>query len=268
MVNHLSPFPIPDLIEYRRQLLYNQEWSSPYRIKLATLPDCRSRVSQVHQIALLIRRFTKTVSTGTSTELPPGRLVTQPKLENRICRQIQDLHASFWHQGEKELQRPFAKLHILVHSFYLKGLKLSFFSLYGQPFLRYRPIFKIGIFGHETWPLEKVPEVAHTLSFYPTGRNWAYFHSTASGFRDIDRFFFKIAIFEHKTWQLAKVPKFQIHPFSTQGVQNLAHFRSMGSGLRDINHFSKLPYLGMKFGHWQKFQKLYMYSLSNAGDRN
>ncbi len=45
------------------------------------------------------------------------------ELENRICRQIQDLHSSF---GIKE-RRSFTKLHIPVHSFYLKGLKLSFF---------------------------------------------------------------------------------------------------------------------------------------------
>ncbi len=31
-------------------------------------------------------------------------------------------------------------------------------------------MFKIAIFGHETWPLAvKVPEVAHILSFYPMG---------------------------------------------------------------------------------------------------
>ncbi len=34
------------------------------------------------------------------------------ELENGICRQIQDLHANFWHTREKEAQRLFAKLHI------------------------------------------------------------------------------------------------------------------------------------------------------------
>ena len=47
--------------------------------------------------------------------------------------------------------------------------KLSLFSLYMQRFLRYAPIFKIAIFEHETWPLAKVPEVAHILPFYPMG---------------------------------------------------------------------------------------------------
>ena len=34
-----------------------------------------------------------------------------------------------------------------------QGSKLSLFSLYEQQFLRYVPICKIAIFGHETWPL-------------------------------------------------------------------------------------------------------------------
>ncbi len=33
--------------------------------------------------------------------------------------------------------------------------------LYVQRFSRYRPIFNIAIFGHETWPLAKVPEIVH-----------------------------------------------------------------------------------------------------------
>ncbi len=45
--------------------------------------------------------------------------------------------------------------------------KLSLFSLYWQRFPRYGPIFKIAIFGHETWPLAKVPEVAHILHKLP-----------------------------------------------------------------------------------------------------
>ncbi len=47
-----------------------------------------------------------------------------------------------------------------------RGSKLRVFLLYGQWFPRYGSIFKIAIFGHEIWPLAKVPEVAHILSFY------------------------------------------------------------------------------------------------------
>ena len=46
----------------------------------------------------------------------------------------------------------------------------------------------IAIFGHETLSLGKVWEVAYTLAFYPRFRNWAYFCSTNSGFRDTGRF--------------------------------------------------------------------------------
>ncbi len=51
--------------------------------------------------------------------------------------------------------------------FYHRGSKLSLFSLYGQPFSRYASTFKIAIFGHETWNLQKVPEVAYGTCFYP-----------------------------------------------------------------------------------------------------
>ena len=46
---------------------------------------------------------------------------------------------------------------------------MSIFLLYGQRFPSYEPIFKITIFGHETWQMAKVPEVPHMLSFYPKG---------------------------------------------------------------------------------------------------
>ncbi len=55
--------------------------------------------------------------------------------------------------------------HIL--SVYPKWWKLSLFLLYGQRFPRNGPIFKIAIFGHETWQVAKVPEVANIQTFYP-----------------------------------------------------------------------------------------------------
>ena len=50
-----------------------------------------------------------------------------------------------------------------------QGVEFELISLYGQWFQRYWPIIKIALFGHESWPLAKVPEVTHTLSFYPQG---------------------------------------------------------------------------------------------------
>ncbi len=56
-----------------------------------------------------------------------------------------------------------------------RGSEWSLFSLYGQRFARYRPIFKIAIFGHETCSLGKVPDVAHTLSSHPKGSKFSLF---------------------------------------------------------------------------------------------
>ena len=75
-----------------------------------------------------------------------------------------------------------------VLSFYPSGSKLSSFLIYGQRFPRCGPIFEISIFEHETWPLAKVPEVAHILPSTPEGWNWAYFRSTDSEFLDTGRF--------------------------------------------------------------------------------
>ena len=83
------------------------------------------------------------------------------ELENRICRQIQDLRASFVNKREVA-QRIFQKLHIYSLST-PKWSILSLFSLYGQRFPRYWPIFKIVIFGDGTSPLANVLEVAHIL---------------------------------------------------------------------------------------------------------
>ncbi len=121
--------------------------------------------------------------------------------------------------GIKPAHRPkFQKLHI-HHPSNSGGRNLCLFSLYAQRFPKYAPIFKIAKFGHETWPLAKVKEVAVILSFYPRGRIWAYFRPTGSGFRDTAQFF-KIAIFGHKTWLLAKVPEVaHVHSFYSRGVE-------------------------------------------------
>ena len=76
-------------------------------------------------------------------------------------------------------------LHILLYSLSTLVVKIELVSLYGQWFPRYVSIFKTAIFGHETWSLPNVPEVAHT-SLYPRGLNLSLFHSTGSGFQDMD----------------------------------------------------------------------------------
>ncbi len=81
------------------------------------------------------------VQLGTQ-RLPPYRGNKPDKLENRICRQIQDLHANFWHKREKEAQRLFVKLHIPS---LLQGVEseliFALSGVYGLQFLRCWLIF-------------------------------------------------------------------------------------------------------------------------------
>ncbi len=145
-----------------------------------------------------------------------------------------------------------------VVPFYPTGSKLSLFLLYGQRFPRYGPIFKIVILGHDSWPLAKVSEVAHihVLSFYHRESKLSLFWHYGPRLRRY-RLIFKIAIFGPETWPLAKVPEVAHTLFLPQGFEiALIFFCSTGSGFRATGRFSKLPYLGMKLGHWPKCQKL------------
>ena len=83
---------------------------------------------------------------------------------------------------------------------------MSLFSLYGDWFPRYEPIFKIVLFLHETWTLEKVAEVAHLFSFYPKVLKLRLFLLYVQQF---PRYWpiFKIAVFGYETWSLTKDPK-------------------------------------------------------------
>ncbi len=119
-------------------------------------------------------------------------------------------------------------------------------------------MFQIAIFGHETWPLTKVSEVAHILSFYPRGLQLSLFLVYGSGFWDTGQF----STFPYLGMKLGHWPKIHICCLSTPKGRNWAYFCSTGSGLRDTGWFSKLPYLGMKLGIGPKVQQLHIYSLS------
>ncbi len=80
-----------------------------------------------------------------------------------------------------------------------QGSKLTLFSLYEEQFSRYGPIFKIAIFGHETWSLAKVPEVTHILSFHPRGSKLSLFSLYGQWFSRYG-LIFKTAIW---AWNLA-----------------------------------------------------------------
>ncbi len=51
----------------------------------------------------------------------------------------------------------------LILSFYPRGSKLSLFWFYRLRFPRYRTIFKIAQFGHETWPLANSRSCTYTV---------------------------------------------------------------------------------------------------------
>ncbi len=84
----------------------------------------------------------------------------------------------------------------------------------------------------------------------PGGRNWAYFRSTGSDFRDTGRFW-KLPYLGMKPGICKKGQKLHMDPLSTPGGRNRAYFRSTGSGFQDTGRFLKLPYLGMKPGIWK-----------------
>ena len=110
------------------------------------------------------------------------------------------------------------------------------------------------------WPLAKIPEVAHILSF-PQGLKIELILTLETGYSEILAKF-QTVIFQHE------FQKWHIYCLSNPGGRNWAHFCSMGSCFRDTGHFSNLPYLGIKLGKWPKFQKLHIYPLSTPQGRN
>ncbi len=129
-------------------------------------------------------------------------------------------------------------MHTNVLSSYPKGSKLSLFSLFGQQFPRYGPIFKIAIFGHETWPLAKVPEVAHILSFLPMGSKLNLFSLYGQRFPRYGPIF---KIGHIWAWNLAigqsaRSCKYTL--FLLQGGRNGAYFHSTGRCFQDTGRFS------------------------------
>ena len=144
-----------------------------------------------------------------------------------------------------------------MHSFYPRGSELNLFLLCVHRFLKYGPI----------WQVAKVPEVAHIHSFCPRGSKLGLFLLYGQRFLRYGPVF-KNAIFGHGTLQVAKVSEVaHIHSFYPRGSKVslflLYRQRFLSTGL-----FLKLPYLGMKFGKWSKFQRLHIYTLSTLKGRN
>ncbi len=117
--------------------------------------------------------------------------------------------------------------------------------------------------------MAKVPEVAHIL-FLPQGVEIELTFALWAAISEIRADFQNCHIYlGMKLGKLvAKVPHTLVYSRSTPGGQNWSYFCFMGSGFRYTGQVLKLPYLGMKLGHWPKFQKLHTYSLSTLGSRN
>ncbi len=94
-----------------------------------------------------------------------------------------------------------------ILSFYPNGVEIELIFALRAAVSKVRQIFKIAIFGHETWPLAKVPEFAHMLPSYHRGSKLGIFLLYEKQFLSC-RPIFKIAIIAHETWQVAKVPEF------------------------------------------------------------
>ncbi len=83
----------------------------------------------------------------------------------------------------------------------------------------------------ETWPLAKVPEVAHIVSFYPQGVKIELVFALRAAVSKI-----RATIFRHETWPLAKFPEVpHILPFYPGG-RNQAYF-ALRATVKEIKHF-------------------------------
>ena len=118
--------------------------------------------------------------------------------------------------------------------------------------------FKITILGMKHGHRPKFQKLhTYSLSTPDGGRNWAYFYSMSSGFQDMGRFqnchiWAWILVIGQSSRRCTYV--YTLFPPQGGGKggggQNWVYFWSMGSSFRHTGRVSKLPYLGMKLGHW------------------
>ncbi len=138
--------------------------------------------------------------------------------------------------------------HIL--SFYTTGSKLRYFLLYGQRFQRYGPLFRIGIFGHETSSRTKYPEVCTYTPFLPQCVEIELIFALSAAVSDSKLPYLGMKLDHWPKWQ-----KLHRYSLSTPRGRNWPYICCMGSGVWDLGRFSKLPHFGMKLGNLPKVQK-------------
>ncbi len=137
---------------------------------------------------------------------------------SEIWAHFQNCHIWAWNLASDQSSRS------CTYTLFLpQGSKLSIFLLYRQPFPRYRPIFKIAIFGHETWQVAKVQKVVHIPSFYPKGSKLSLFLTLRAAVSEIQDNFQNCHIW---AWNLAighSPRRCTIYSLSTPWGQNWAH---------------------------------------------
>ena len=103
------------------------------------------------------------------------------------------------------------------------------------------------------------------MSSYPIGSRLSLFSLYGQRFPRYG-LIFKIAIFRHETWQLAKVPEVGHIMYCYPIGWKLGLFSLYGQRFPRYGPiFKKLPYMGMKVGHWIKFVKLHKCSFYPRG---
>ncbi len=119
------------------------------------------------------------------------------------------------------------------------GLKLSLFLLYWRGFPRYGPSFKKKIAAMKLGKCPKFQKLhiyICTLST-PRGRNWAYFCSTGSGFRDTGQF----SKWPYLGMKLGKWPKPRTCTYTLFIIQHL-YTRHLSPGIqrryKKVNHWT------------------------------
>ncbi len=108
--------------------------------------------------------------------------------------------------------------------------------------------------GNETWPLAKVPEVAHVLSFYIKEVEIELIFALRESVSEVLSDFQNCHVFGHKIWNLRKVPEVAYGLSFYPGGSKLSLFHSTGSSFQDIGRFSKSPYLGMSLAVGKSFR--------------
>ena len=166
-----------------------------------------------------------------------------------------------WHSAW-EPTWPFAKVpHILP--FYPMDRIWAYFHPRNSGFWdtgRFSKLPYLGVkLGH--WPKCQKLHKPGIPNFYPQGAKLSLFLLHRQRFPRYGPIF-KIDIIWHETCLSVIVPEVAHIPSFYQREQNWAYFCSIGSGCRDKRRLLKLPYLGMKLGHWPKCQKSHQYPLS------